>query len=96
MLAIEYLRVVYAGEAEPYRTEGATNLHVKQPVFTFGLLALYLLNLSAPGLAHSIFSAIVLCFLFLNNVVMQVQEVEHEWSLTGLASFFPAPTIRAL
>jgi hypothetical protein len=32
---------------------GATNLQVKQPVFTFGLLALDLLNLSAPGLAQS-------------------------------------------
>lgn len=32
---------------------GVTNLHVKQPVLTFGLLALDLLNLSAPGLAQS-------------------------------------------
>jgi len=36
---------------------GVTNLHVKHPVLTFGLLALDLLNLSAPGLAQfSIFS----------------------------------------
>jgi hypothetical protein len=46
-------------EAEPPRKMRGTNLHVKQPVFTFGLLALDLLNLSAPGLAHSsILSAI--------------------------------------
>jgi hypothetical protein len=46
-------------EAEPYQKRGVTHLHVKQPVFTFGLLALDLFNLSAPGLAQLlIFSAI--------------------------------------
>jgi hypothetical protein len=72
-------------EAEAYRKRGVTNLHVKQPVFTLGLLALDLLNLSAPGLVQSpIFSAI-LFFPILNIVVMQKQERERE--LAGLASF---------